>query len=104
MNDTNLLKTKKQMKKTTLLLLSLFLTVISYSQTVKKDSTIKQDTVITGHNTVVVLDSVQYNNLKLFLGSLPVSNTFAKYIYDLVNGENKNIFYIPIYGTKPKKK
>lgn len=91
-------------KQLTAIITLILLTVSSYSQTVKKDSTIKPDTIIIGHNTVVVLDSVQYNNLKLFLGSLPVNNPYGIYMFNLVNGENKNIYYIPIYGTKPKKK
>jgi len=89
-------------KQLSILLIILLLTVTTNAQS-KKDTSLKQDTVITGYNTAIILDSIQYSNLKIFLGSLPVNNPYSEYLYNLVNGNNKNIGVYPVYGIAPKK-
>jgi hypothetical protein len=91
-----------------LTLTAIILTFTAEAQKKPKDTTtIQQDTILTGYRYIVVLDSVQYQNILNFIGQIPPSiNKNGGYILSLIDGSIKplNVFRDPIYALKPKSK
>lgn len=90
------------MKNLILTLTILTLTITCYSQ--KKDTAVKYDTVPAPPIVIMRLDSVQYNYIMEFISSFPIGNPKVQIVYQLLNGSQKNIQYIPQYGLKERKK